>query len=118
MGGSDAGAGPEVPDAATQLRACVLAERLIQCERFLAGGSSRVFANKGDAIERMARVGFREADRRGIERLMFNLADGALSEMRVRGYRTTLKEKLAKIIGCEPMEITATPDGVRQHAKA
>ena len=118
MGGSGAGAGPEVSDAATQLRAYALAERLIQCERFLVGGSSSVTAGMGDALGRMAKVGFREADRRGVDQMISNLESGRLSEKWVRDYRANLLGRLAKVIGCEPTEITANPDGVRQHAKA
>ena len=100
------------------LRARLLAERLIHCERFLAVGRGRVFEGQEDALVRMEKFGFSGADRRGVVRLLNTLTLGTVSEKWVRGYHATLKQRLAEIVGCEPEEIEATTEGVRQLTKA
>lgn len=94
-----------IPELAVRQRAWMFAERLIQCERFLAGGSARVNAGRNNTVDRMLQVGLRRKDRRGVSQLMFTLSSGGVSEKWVRGYHATLKQRLAEIVGCDPREI-------------
>src|SRR3989338_3160399 len=98
---SGIGLASRVPETVRR-RAWPLAERLIQCERFLDGGAGRVLASMKDAAKRCVDLNFSEADTRGLKRLVATLGSGAASERWGRGDHATLKQRLAAIIGCEP----------------